>query len=72
VAYPVSLVPEPWRLLYGLNPMAGVIQGFRWALIGGETPDPGVTAVSAGVVVAGLLLGLLVFRRLERTFADVV
>lgn len=72
VAYPSSLVPERFRLLYGLNPMAGVIEGFRWALLGTDAPDWGLVGVSAGVVVALLVGGVLYFRRMERTFADVV
>jgi lipopolysaccharide transport system permease protein len=72
VAYPVSLVPEQWRLLYSLNPMAGVIEGFRWALLGKTSPDFGVMAVSTVVVLVLLLGGLVYFTRMERTFADVV
>lgn len=72
VAYPLSLVPEKWRLLYSLNPMVGVIEGFRWALLGMESPDFKVIAVSTAVVVALLLSGLVYFKRMERTFADVV
>ena len=72
VAYPLSVVPEKWRLLYSLNPMVGVIEGFRWALLGKESPDFKVIAVSTAVVVALLLSGLVYFKRIERTFADVV
>jgi len=72
VAYPVSLVPEKWRLLYSLNPMAGVIEGFRWALLGKEIPEFGVMAVSALVVLAMFIGGLIYFSRVEQTFADVV
>jgi lipopolysaccharide transport system permease protein len=72
VAYPVSLVPERWRLLYSLNPVAGVIEGFRWALLGKESPDFGVIAVGTVVVVALLFGGMVYFKRMERTFADVV
>ena len=72
VAYPSSIIPEQWRPLYGLNPMAGVIEGFRWALFGtGEAPGP-IVAVSATVVVLLLTGGLAYFRRTERIFADVV
>jgi lipopolysaccharide transport system permease protein len=71
VAYPASLVPSRWRAVYGLNPMAGVIEGFRWALAGG--PAPGViTLVSAAVVVVLIAGGAMYFRRLEGTFADVI
>src|SRR5262249_11062643 len=55
IAYPVSLVPEKWRMLYSLNPMVGVIEGFRWALLGNQSPDFGVIAVSAAIVFALLL-----------------
>ena len=72
IAYPSSLVPARWRALYGLNPMAGVVEGFRWALLGrGSAPGP-IVLVSAGVVVLLLLGGLAYFRRMERTFADVL
>ncbi len=71
VAYPSSLVPEPWDAIYGINPMAGVIDGFRWALFGGEAP--GTMLVVSVLVTAALLAGgLLYFRRMERSFADVV
>jgi lipopolysaccharide transport system permease protein len=72
VVYPVSIIPEKWRLLYSLNPMAGVIEGFRWALLGKESPEFAVIAVSAVIVLALLLAGLVYFRQMERTFADVV
>jgi lipopolysaccharide transport system permease protein len=72
VAYPVSLVPEQWRPLYSLNPMAGVIEGFRWALLGKASPDFVVMAVSAAMVVTLLMGGLVYFKKMERTFADVV
>ncbi len=72
VAYPSSLVPEKWRWLYGLNPMAGVIEGFRWVLTGhGRPPDTSVF-VSAAAVVALLFGGLIYFRKMEGTIADVV
>ncbi len=72
VAYPSSLVPEKWRVLYGLNPMAGVIEGFRWALLGkGSGPGP-MLAVSVLVTVVLLVSGAYYFRRMEKTFADVV
>jgi len=72
IAYPASLVPEKWRTLYGLNPMAGVVEGFRWALFGATEIAVGLVLVSAAVVVLLLFGGLVYFRRLERTFADVV
>jgi lipopolysaccharide transport system permease protein len=72
VAYPVSVVPEKWRLLYSLNPMTGVIDGFRWALLGTEMPDILPLVVSVAVVLALLFSGIVFFKRLEDTFADVV
>jgi len=72
VAYPASLVPERWRMLYSLNPMVGVIEGFRWALLGKEMPDLTLIAVGTAVVTALLIGGLIYFKRIERTFADVV
>ena len=72
VAYPSSLVPEQWRPLLGLNPMAGVVEGFRWALLG-TTEGPGLLlAVSVTAVVVLLMGGLMYFRQTERTFADIV
>ncbi len=71
VVYPVSLVPERWRWIYSLNPMAGVIEGFRWALLGKASPDFQVMAISASVVLVLLLGGIVFFKRMERTFADV-
>ena len=72
VVYPVSLVPERWRVLYSLNPMAGVIEGFRWVLLGKEGPDYAVMAVSASMVLVLLIGGLIYFTRMERIFADVI
>jgi lipopolysaccharide transport system permease protein len=72
VVYPVSLVPSKWRLLYSLNPMAGVIEGFRWALLATDRPDFRVMAVSAAAVLMLLLGGILFFKRMERSFADIV
>ncbi|QOV90642.1 ABC transporter permease [Humisphaera borealis] len=72
IAYPSSLVPQGWRILYGINPMTGVVDGFRWALVGGPAPDPGLMAASVAVVVALLIGGLFYFRRVEAQFADVV
>jgi lipopolysaccharide transport system permease protein len=72
VAYPASLVPEKYRPLYGLNPMVGVIEGFRWALLGTDAPDWKLMAVSAGAVAVLLTGGVFYFRRMEKTFADIV
>jgi lipopolysaccharide transport system permease protein len=70
VAYPASLVPEKWRALLGLNPMAGVVEGFRWALLGAPGAPGSLLWVSIGVVVVLLIGGLAYFRRMEATFAD--
>jgi lipopolysaccharide transport system permease protein len=72
VAYPSSLIPEQWRWLYGLNPMAGVVEGFRWALLGKIRPPGMLLAVSIGVVVLILCGGIYYFRRMEDSFADIV
>ncbi len=72
VAYPSSLVPEAYRALYGLNPMAGVVEGFRWALLGTGTLSIPLVAASAVAVVLLFTGGLFYFRRVERTFADIV
>jgi len=72
VAYPTSLVPMKWRWLYGLNPMAGVIEGFRWSLAGHGNPPGRLVLISAGVVVVVLLSGVAYFQKMESTIADVV
>jgi len=72
IAYPSSLLDEPWRTLYGINPMVGVVEGFRWALLGTETAPGPMIAVSAAVSVLILVGGAFHFRRMEKTFADVV
>ena len=73
VGFSSSVVPEQWRLVYALNPMASVIDGFRWSLLGGQVPIhwPGM-AVSVAVVAVALLAGLVHFRRSERGFVDVI
>jgi lipopolysaccharide transport system permease protein len=72
VVYPASLVPAQYRAVYGLNPMAGVVEGFRWAMLG-QTEFPGcLLAVSTLVIAAVLVSGLFYFRRMERIFADVI
>jgi len=72
IAYPVALVPERWRLLYSLNPMVGVVEGFRWGLLGKAAPDFRLMAVSTVVVMVLLITGTAFFRGMERSFADVV
>jgi homopolymeric O-antigen transport system permease protein len=71
VVYPASLVPQQFRFLLGLNPMSGVVEGFRWALLGQEAPGA-LLWVSVLVTFVVLVSGLFYFRRLERTFADVI
>ena len=72
IAYPSSLLAEPWRTLYGINPMVGVVEGFRWALLGTETA-PGPMVIVSSLAALGLLAsGAFYFRRMEKTFADVV
>jgi lipopolysaccharide transport system permease protein len=72
VAYPMSIVPQRWQLLYSLNPMAGVIEGFRWALLGRHRPSMSALIMSAGIVLVLLAAGLIYFKRMERDFADVI
>jgi lipopolysaccharide transport system permease protein len=72
VAYPSSLVPQKWRWLYGLNPMAGVIEGFRWSLTGHGQAPGGLFFVSLAVVIAIFLSGVAYFQKMETTIADVV
>jgi lipopolysaccharide transport system permease protein len=72
VAYSTSLIPEKWQWLYGINPMVGVIEGFRWALLGKSAPNIEMMAVSFGIVLVVLAGGLFYFRKTEQTFADVV
>jgi len=72
VVYPSSLVPEKWRWLYGLNPIAGVIEGFRWSLAGQQRPPGGLLFASAIVVILVLVTGLAFFQKMESTIADVV
>lgn len=72
IVYPLSIVPQEWQALYALNPMVGVIEGFRWAVF--DRGEPNFTALAmSGLVIAVLLAGgLIFFRRMERTFADVI
>lgn len=72
IAYPSTLLPQRWRLLYSLNPMAGVVEGFRWALLGAKTSPGAEIAVSSFAAFLVLVGGALFFRRSERTFADVI
>ena len=72
IAYPSSLLPEPWRTIYGINPLVGVVEGFRWGLLGSGRP-PGLPLVISTIAALALTIsGAFFFRRVERTFADVV
>jgi lipopolysaccharide transport system permease protein len=73
IAYSADLVPDRWQLVYALNPMASVVEGLRWILLGAaNAPTPGAVAVSAGVAALLLVGGVAYFRRVERVFADVI
>ena len=72
IAYPSSLLSEPWRTVYGLNPMVGVVDGFRWALLDGAAQPGSIVIVSSLATVALLIGGAFYFRRMERTFADII
>lgn len=72
VAYPITLIPEQFRTLYGLNPMATVISGFRWGLLGTPPPPVGMAAASVTMCTLLAVIGISIFRRTERTFADVI
>lgn len=72
VVYPVSLVPKNVLWFYNLNPMVGILEGFRWALLGGRAPDPAVLSVNVVLITALLIGGIAYFNRMERTFADVI
>jgi lipopolysaccharide transport system permease protein len=72
IAYPSSLLSEPWRTIYGINPMVGVVEGFRWALLGVNTAPGPIIFVSSLTSLLLMVAGAFYFRRMERTFADVV
>jgi lipopolysaccharide transport system permease protein len=72
IAYSSTLLDQPWRTLYGLNPMVGVVEGFRWALLGTQTAPGPIILVSTSAAVLLLAGGAFYFRRVEKTFADVV
>ena len=72
IVYPSSMLPEPWRTVYGINPMVGVIEGTRWALLGTNTAPGPIIAVSSLAALALLISGAFYFRRMEKTFADVL
>lgn len=72
VAYATSIVPQKWLWLYGLNPMVGVIEGFRWALLGKAAPNIEIMAISFGIIVVILVSGLFYFKKVEEFFADII
>jgi lipopolysaccharide transport system permease protein len=72
IAYSSSMLSQPWRTIYGLNPMAGVIEGFRWSLLGTNTQPGPIILVSSLAAILSLISGAYIFRRMEKTFADVV
>jgi lipopolysaccharide transport system permease protein len=72
VADPISIIPEKWRLLFGLNPMAGVVDGFRWALLGQQAEVAPLLIIAVVIVFILLTTGLIYFQRVEQTFADIV
>jgi lipopolysaccharide transport system permease protein len=72
IVYPLSLIPKAWRPVFSLNPIVGVVEGFRWGLLGKQNPDVQSIAIGAAVSCVLLLSGLVFFKRMERTFADIV
>jgi lipopolysaccharide transport system permease protein len=72
VVYSTTLIPEEWRILYAINPMAGVLNGFRWAILGTPTGPNAGMLISIGVAIALLVSGAFYFRRMEKTFADTI
>jgi len=72
VVYPLSVIPTKWQMLYNLNPMVGVVQGFRWALLGKESPQLAFLTLNVAVALLVLSTGLFYFKRTEQTFADVI
>jgi lipopolysaccharide transport system permease protein len=72
VVYPVSLIPEQWRALYSLNPVVGVVEGFRWTLLGQRAPSLEMMLPSIAIVLLLFVSGVIYFKRMERTFADVI
>lgn len=72
IVYPLSLVPEKWKTLYSINPMVGIIEGVRWSLLGRGSVDLTALAISAAVIAALVISGLVWFRKAERSFADVI
>jgi lipopolysaccharide transport system permease protein len=71
VAFATADVPESWRLIYALNPLVGIIDGFRWSLLGGA-PDTGTVWIALAMTAATIAVGVWYFRRMECSFADVI
>lgn len=72
VAYSTSIIPEKWQWIYGLNPMVGVIEGFRWAMLGKAAPSITLLLIPSLIIFAILISGLYYFRKMEKTFADII
>jgi homopolymeric O-antigen transport system permease protein len=72
VAYPMSAIPKDWQLVYSINPMVGVVEGFRWALLGDSPPTAGTILVSSAAAITLAVIGVAYFQRSQRTFADVI
>ncbi len=72
VAYSTTIVPEKWQWIYGLNPMVGVIEGFRWAMLGKASPNVTVMMISIAIISLLFVSGLFYFKRMEKTFADII
>jgi lipopolysaccharide transport system permease protein len=72
IAYPLSMVPEKWRTLYSLNPMVGIVEGFRWSLLGTTQPDLRAVTIAIALIALALLGGIIYFRKSEHSFADVI
>jgi len=72
IVYPLSLIPKRWHVLYSLNPMVAVVEGFRWGLLGKESPEFASILIGSAVSLILLITGLVFFKRMERTFADIV
>lgn len=72
IVYPSSLIPEPWRTLYGINPMASVVEGFRWALLGTDTAPGPMVIISIMAALALIISGVYYFRRIETKLADII
>jgi lipopolysaccharide transport system permease protein len=72
VAYSTSIIPDKWKWIYGLNPMVGVVEGFRWALFGKTAPNISMFLISISIIFVMLITGLYYFKRMEKTFADII